>query len=301
MKQIKYIILAALLFSACGTGVVEVDDSNYEPKIALDGYIYPHTPVKNIRIMRNFPLNTSLLRTDIFLVDAEVVLTDVSNQKDYPLIFNPQALAHEYPGNDLLIEHGQAYMLSVKATIDGVNLQCRTTTVVPQEGFSIVRENSKITPSTYFPINDDGSTERWEFAFERSPNTGFYALSIVALEADTSTYIYESPFSRFDTAADFEEDEWKDLIYNFTWQQDLQEESGETTLPLDWYLFAFYGKYRTILYAGDQNFRDYLLTAWQVQEIDGNFHEPILNIQGDGIGVFGSAIADTVFLEVLRN
>ena len=300
MKSLKYILVASLFLTACGTGVVEVDDSNYEAKIAIDGYIYPHNPVTNIRIMRNFPLNTSLLRTDVFLVDAQVTLTDETNQQDYTLVFNPQTLAHEYPGNDLVIEYGQSYTLRVIATIDGTQLQCSTTTHVPEEGFHVVRQDSKIAPSKFFPLNADGSAEKWEFAFERSPNTGFYALSVVALDADTSTYIYDSPFSRFDNASDFEEEEWKDQIYNFTWQQDLQMRSGATTLPLDWYLFSFYGNYRTILYAGDQNFRDYLLTAWQIQEIDGNFHEPVLHIEGDGIGVVGSAIADTVFLEVLR-
>ena len=41
-------------------------------------------------------------------------------------------------------------------------------------------------------------------------------------------------------------------------------------------------------------------TYKNVQEFDGNFHEPRINIQGDGIGIFGSAIADTVFLKVKK-
>ncbi|KAA3618772.1 MAG: DUF4249 family protein [Calditrichaeota bacterium] len=302
MKHLKYIILTSLLLTACGTGVVEVDDSNYEPKIAIDGYLYPHAPVANIRVMRNFPLNTSLLRTDIFLTDAKVVLTDVAAGKDYPLAFDFETLAFGYEGTDLLIEYGQPYKLSIAATIDGTELQCSSTTTVPAAGFKILREKSKTAPSTFFPVNDDGSTEKWEYVFQRSPDTGFYALSVVALEADVNTFIYDSPYSRhFDEPEDFEDEEWKNQIYNFTWQQDLQLKTGQTILPLDWYLFAFYGNYRTILYAGDKNFKDFLLTSWQVQEIDGNFHEPVLNIEGDGIGIFGSAIADTVFLEVLRD
>lgn len=93
MKHLKYIALISLLLTACGTGVVEVDDSNYEPKIAIDGYLYPHAPVTNIKITRNFPLNTSLLRTNIFLSDANVVLTDLAGRKDYPLTFNAQTFA----------------------------------------------------------------------------------------------------------------------------------------------------------------------------------------------------------------
>ena len=38
----------------------------------------------------------------------------------------------------------------------------------------------------------------------------------------------------------------------------------------------------------------------EVQEEDGNFHAPVFSIEGDGIGYFGSAIPDTVYLEVTR-
>ncbi len=33
--------------------------------------------------------------------------------------------------------------------------------------------------------------------------------------------------------------------------------------------------------------------------MDGNFHEAKFNIDGDGIGVFGSVIADTVYVDVV--
>ena len=38
----------------------------------------------------------------------------------------------------------------------------------------------------------------------------------------------------------------------------------------------------------------------QVKEIDGNYHEPAFHFEGDGIGVFGSAIADTAYFWILR-
>ena len=39
----------------------------------------------------------------------------------------------------------------------------------------------------------------------------------------------------------------------------------------------------------------------EVQEEDGNFHESVFSIEGDGIGYFGSVIPDTVYVEVLRD
>jgi hypothetical protein len=56
----------------------------------------------------------------------------------------------------------------------------------------------------------------------------------------------------------------------------------------------FYGPYTVTVYACDKNMKDYLLTAENVQEMDGNFLEPEMHLKGDGIGIFGSAIRDTL-------
>lgn len=65
------------------------------------------------------------------------------------------------------------------------------------------------------------------------------------------------------------------------------------------YLY-FYTRYRIIIYAADRNFRDFQATHEVTQGADGNHHEPAFHIDGDGIGVFGSAVVDTAYFEVLR-
>ena len=62
----------------------------------------------------------------------------------------------------------------------------------------------------------------------------------------------------------------------------------------------FYSSYTIIAYAGDSNFKNYFMTAPAVQEFDGNFHEPIQIFQGDGIGVFASAIRDTIKFTLVK-
>ena len=71
-------------------------------------------------------------------------------------------------------------------------------------------------------------------------------------------------------------------------------------MNLPWYTFNFYDHYRIIVYASDDNYKDFFMTYQQVMEMDGNFHEAKFNIEGDGIGVFGSVIADTVYVDVVR-
>ena len=55
-----------------------------------------------------------------------------------------------------------------------------------------------------------------------------------------------------------------------------------------------------VAYATDANFKNFFLIHSTLQEINGNLHEPALNIGVDGVGVFGSAVADTSFFEVLE-
>ena len=61
----------------------------------------------------------------------------------------------------------------------------------------------------------------------------------------------------------------------------------------------FYANYRVIVYGGDKNFKDYFITAGRVQQFDGNFIEPEFHLTGDGIGVFGSAVRDTVTFSII--
>ncbi|MBI2419393.1 MAG: hypothetical protein HYV28_16140, partial [Ignavibacteriales bacterium] len=52
-------------------------------------------------------------------------------------------------------------------------------------------------------------------------------------------------------------------------------------------------------FAGDLNFKNYLLSA-DSQEPDGNFHEPVQIFTGDGIGVFASAVKDTLVFSIIK-
>ena len=72
-----------------------------------------------------------------------------------------------------------------------------------------------------------------------------------------------------------------------------------TTEILSLYTY-FYGNYRITLYAADKNLRGFSSTHEVLQGADGNFHEGAFYIDGDGIGVFGSALVDSIFIEVLR-
>ncbi len=274
-------------------------------KIAIQGYLLPHQPV-SVLITRTFTLDpdASINKFDLLIEDASVVLEDLTRSTSYSLTYNPETIVYEYAGNqNLTITHGSTYRLQVDATVGGELLQASTTTTVPQAGFAVVEEQSRLGQLRYRERADTGDElKHFEIAFRRSPGIDFYVLSIKALEASTSSHIYDNPFTKNDSSdVSFY---FRELVSAYEWGQSLptdpEQEPVISTQSIRWRALQFYGRYRAIIYAADGNFKDFFLTHSTTQELDGNFHAPAFHMEGDGVGVFGSAIADTVFFEVLN-
>jgi hypothetical protein len=110
--------------------------------------------------------------------------------------------------------------------------------------------------------------------------------------------VYDNPFTDWDR--EDVENELDDLQFELFALQDTPVEAGESTLEIYWFDLWFYSEYEVIVFAADENYREFLLTYNDVQEDDGNFHEPLFNVEGDGIGMFGSVIADTTRITVVK-
>lgn len=291
--------VTGLMLCNCGKVSVNVDERNYEPKIVVEGFLIPGRPPENIRFSRNYPLNREIRLQDVLLTNAQASITDLSSAKAVTLEFDISQLAYRYPRKDFIIAPGNSYRLNVSATIEGRRLSAASTTTVPQAGFRIKRQDSHLGPFFYRERDENGNLKNYEIVFQRSPSTDFYALSIVAQYASTNNFIEENPFGI--KAADLTEDRITRLRYEYSWTQTrLGSAQENSSLRVSWFDLWFYGNYRAILYAGDKNYKNYFLTHNNVQDIDGNLYEPKFNFEGQGIGVFGSMVADTVFFEVLR-
>lgn len=291
------ILLVAVIFG-CGEVPVTIDEDTYAPKIVVDGTIMPGNKVENIRITRNFPLNTEIDLNEVFISDAIVTLTDISAEETYPLEFNPLNFGYGYSGDDLVIEDGQSYTLSVQATVAGKQLSANSTTTVPRNGFAIRADESLLSPLKYRERDENGDLRLFTIEFDRSATTDSYIASIVSLDASKETFVTDNPFDI--EIEDLDEDNLFALLqHQSQWLQTQSGGGGTSKMELLWFTLWFYGKYRVILYATDDNLKDYFLTHKQIQDIDGNLWEPKFHFNGEGIGVFGSAIADTVFIEVL--
>ena len=81
--KIIYIVIIGILFilsSRCGDVPVNVDEDTYVPKIVVDGYLFPGQKVKDIRITRNYALNTEIMLDQVVFSDVAVTVTDFCTQ-----------------------------------------------------------------------------------------------------------------------------------------------------------------------------------------------------------------------------
>jgi hypothetical protein len=294
IKSLLIIFVLVMLISGCGEGVVNIDDGTYNPKIVMHGILIPGYYAE-VHFARNFPLKTSVRLDETVLADAQAKIIDESGA-EFNLTLNRNT--GHYQSHELIPEYGKTYTLEVSATIDGQPLFARSTTTVPQAGLEIIEEKSVLDSMTYRQRDENDNIIDFELTINRSDSTDFYAASVFALNADTTTFIYDNPFGDPD-AADVQDDLY-DFQQNYTWIQDTPLGPGESIIPLFYFFTWFYGDYRVIVYAGDRNLKEFVISNDMVQEIDGNFHEPAFHIEGDGIGVFGSAVTDTAFFYVKR-
>ncbi|MGH7600509.1 MAG: DUF4249 family protein [bacterium] len=293
-KLFTSFIIVLMMLTACGEGTLSITEATYQPKIAIQGILVPGQ-VPRVRVGRNFPMNVVIDPATIAITNASLTITDDAGAK-HALLYNPQTQSYE--ALQLNVEYSRTYTLNVNASFDGQALHASATTTVPNAGLKILEGNSRLGSMVYRRRDSQGNLINFNLVFERSPGTGYYLVSLVALDADTSRFIYDNPFRELtaeDVFADFEE--YKYLYY---WLQDKPLTPGVSSTEILSLFTFFYSKYRVILYAADRNFRDFQITHELLQSIDGNYHEPVFHIDGDGIGVFGSAAVDTAYFEVLR-
>lgn len=294
----KYLLaIVSLLLVACGEGTVEIGTEQYKPKIVVEGYLTPGSSIKGIRITRNFPINSQPNPFDLILKNANVKVTEIETGITELLSYDDSTFSFEGP-NNFVIKYNKSYRLTVEAEIDGHRLEASAVTTTPAKGFEVIRGESVLDSMKYRQKETDNNVKNFKVVFKPSPGTGFYAFSIVALDASYSTFIYDNPYIAVDSS-DLDEN-FDNLKNQLKWLQYINSSAEKIEYEIEWLDTWFYGRYRLIIYAGDENFRRFLLTHSNVQEPDGNFHEPLMNFEGDAMGVFGSYLADTLYFKVLK-
>ena len=289
MKILKIIILAlaVFVFTNCGDPDVNITGSQYEPKITVEAYLFCGEAVKNIRLTRNFELGKQINMDQLYLGpqsnNVKVTLNDIQ------LYFDENNKT--YYNNNIIVDYGKSYKIKISAEIDGKQLFTTSETTTPIKGFSVLEH--ELGTAEY-------NNQSFKIDFKTSPGTDIYIFSIIADTANLGNFIFDNKlFPDIDTSQIV--DQFNDYRYQYNMISGIDSFSGQDySYTIQPYQLWFYSSYTVTAYAGDENFKFYLVTAPDVQEFDGNFHEPIQIFEGDGIGVFASAIKETVKFAIVK-
>jgi len=299
MKKFYYslLIISFICIAGCGEGRIDITDASYSPEIVINAYVFGGQKVQDIKITRNIPLTQNIDTTEIAIPDATVKILDLGSNKEYLLTYNTFKYSYEYVGTDLIIDYGKTYKIDVTARIDDKELHASSITTVPNSGLRL--DKYDYGTMHYRETDADGNIQKINISFKPSANSCATILSIVALNASIESFIYNNYYySETDTEKIAHAlDRYKQ---NYAFQYGIAPGTEDYSMPVDWFNIWFYSRYRVIVYAADQNFYDYFITAKNVMELDGNFHEPIMHIDGDGVGVFGSAVTDTAYFTISK-
>lgn len=294
------IVTGSLWIFACGKTSVTIDESTYEPKIVIDAVIYPNKPIENIRIKRNFPVGSTISYDNINLPASKVWITHIDKDTTWELSYNWLRESFSYPDSEVTIEYETEYRLDVEADIDGNLLRASSTTLTPGPGFYILADSSISGSIRYRQKDANGNLIYPRVVFHQAESAEFYLLSLMAQDASPETFIEDNSFGiKLEDVLD-DGATIKDFQYSAMWAKPNPDYKGYGVMEISWRRFWFYGIQRIWLYAGDKNFYHFYRTHQFVQEADGNLHEPIFEIEGDGIGLFGSAVRSVLYFELLQ-
>jgi hypothetical protein len=246
---------------------------------------------------------------DIFLDDAFVTIEDINLTQKDTLYFGIYGTKIGYYNDNLIIQSGHSYKISVRALIDSMTINAYAITTVPDSVVLNLDYYGYATPDTGYAEEYSSQLPKIKYSQieEKFPVYSRYANGDVIY-----SYYHYYCLAEFSTALEFtnpimgynhlEEDDEESynspLSYNMRestmiWRyQPLQDEQG------DWFLleetydggFTYYAPYRLTIYSVDQNFYTYKYHS------ESYFYG---GIQG-GIGYFGSVAGEDFFTEIIK-
>jgi hypothetical protein len=272
----KLLVLPLLLFVLAGCD--EAIESNYTPKIVVDGFIYAGEPIDSVVLHYTVPFTSAYDDSAFAITDADVRVTVDGNEFQLQPIPNKRG-RYFLPASSLIVQGGKTYDLSVKVN----ELTVHSTTIVPMP-ISITNRDSAF-PSDKVLILDTNDATTFNFTLLAGPTQAdrLYMLQVTALDTTFGKVNTGPQGPPIDTSAY--------VRYSFI----------QTAPNIKIYsrLFGWFGPNKLTFLSLDNNWVDYKRA---VGYGDDSFlpYQPSLNHIEGGYGIWASAAKDTitVFLKV---
>lgn len=282
MNIIK-IILTALAALVIFTSCEDTAPFDYEKDYYLEGYLTVGKPIKDIKVMTTIPLDQNFTYEDAMIDDADVVIS--TDERTLKLTYgsSPEA-GYYFEDTTYTVLPDTYYDLRVELK-NGKVFTGRTRTPDtfqwkqdPLDYLYYPPDPEKYDDVSSLPNPHDSTKLYWT----ASEKTNFYLITVECLDTLNYGRYLEPP-----------REEENDRTYipwdgsgNYYKERTTTNFIANTTTPVVWFAFKWYGPHKVTIQAPDNN---YLKWFFQYAGFDGDVYNPNLNtIKGGAFGVFGS-------------
>ncbi|HVZ40688.1 MAG TPA: DUF4249 family protein [Candidatus Kapabacteria bacterium] len=282
MKSLRLLPLLAVLLAASITGCEDAPPNDYQPRYVVQAYMIVDQPIQGIVVSKSQSVTDTFRIASGVVPDANVKI--IADGRTLQLVYRADESGpgeYYYPDTTELVKPNMLYKLEITVP-GGGTITAQTLTPgrfawvhPPVDTVSIPAKSS---PAYLNP--PDSLDLTWD---NRSGNQEF--LIRVGAE-DTLEYgrYLANPTSQKNQRINPDLDKQDERHYTDVTRWGFV---ASTTTPIVWAAFKWYGRQDVSVYAADRAFINWFkMTYWT-----GNpQYDPLLaNVQGDGIGVFGSA------------
>lgn len=285
--NLPLLLLLLLLFAGCE----DPAPTDYIPQNVVTAYLIVGQPIQGITLSRSQAVADSFKYANSVIRDADVRI--IEGERVHQLQYrNDHNNIGEYylPDTTMLVRPATRYRLEV-ALNNGGRITGETITPVQVAWVKPPHQLLQYPADTANLPSPDSLS----FAWTAVPGAREYIISVSCLDS--------LEYGRYLTPATQEKNRRTSSVIN----QNARRRYDETTrwafvqatkLPLVWFAFKWYGAHEISVYAPDPN-----MVEWFKQTRFGpnEFNTLLSTVQGDGIGVFGSASVVRQQQFVLKN
>ncbi len=277
MKNINKILIALIVALYIFTACEDLPPDTYLPQVYVETYLIVDKPIENVKLMFTQALTDTFRYENSFIRDADVLIH--YNNKTLKLVCDASGIdGYYYPDKSIKVLPETEYRLEVKL---------KSGSIIKAKTFTPRRFKWTVppTPTLQYPkdtLKLSDSPDTLKIAWERVPNTIYYFIRIACMDTllygkyltpptkDSNRRVYK-PYANTESPSYNRTQIWGFVPLN--------------EAPVVWTFFKWYGKQKISVLAPDFNF-----LKWSLQYFQMGQYDPLLgNIEGEGIGIFGSA------------
>lgn len=257
------------------TSCEDAPPTEYVPEHYVEAFILVGEPIAGIRVYLTQPTTSKYSDSIAVIRDADIRIIDDKDTMKLAFRENP-GMGYFYPDTNYKVKPNTDYKLRVTLK-DGKIITGQTKTLGTVNWINEPKDYMYFPKDTLNPKAIDSIAIKWS----KVPGIVFYILNVRCL--DTLNY------GKYLTPAT---DEMNRRTFNIFYRDNdktYRELSsinfvGDSTTPVVWMAFKWFGKQEVTVYAPDNNY-----LKWFKNQMFSQYHDPLMNSVTNAIGVFGSA------------